>query len=106
LLAEGRFQREVAEEIGVSAKTISRWSDREDFRALIREYREQLVSGVSVAENVLLTAATSASRSDGSPDWPSRVAAAKALLSAPVASEPAKEQVRETTIYLAPGETA
>jgi hypothetical protein len=92
-LGSGALHKDVAEEVGVSPKAIQRWLARDDFRQLVRRSREAEVPDVPTAEAVLL-AAMSATRPDGCPDWQSRIAAARALLSAPVTSPDAAAQAR------------
>jgi hypothetical protein len=100
LLAQGRMQYEVAEEIGVNPRTISRWTANESFRSIIKEHRESLVPGSKSAVAVLETA-LDATRKNGDPDWDIRVRAASALLKSPVADDPAKEKAaRVERIYV------
>lgn len=105
LLASGRQQREVAEEVGVSPKTVQRLAARDDFKSLVRRHREELIpaDGVQTAEGVLIEG-LSAVTASGRPSWGVRIAAAKALLSTPVtgpgAEGQAREVVRETRVYL------
>jgi hypothetical protein len=103
-LAAGEEQQAIAASIGVHANTIARWKQREDFRDLVRRNREGLMPETPTAEAVL-TAALSATRPDGSPDWQNRIAAAKAILSTPVTSDEAQEQAsRVERIYVSPDE--
>ena len=53
MLAHGVLHREVAEELQISKRTLSRWVGREDFTELARAERERLFStGVPSAESV------------------------------------------------------
>lgn len=102
LLAAGAQDKSAAEELGVAPKTIQRWRERDDFRALVRKQREGLMPETPTAEAVL-TAALSATRKDGHPDWQNRIAAARAILSTEIASPEARAQAeRVTEIYLPP----
>lgn len=109
MLAAGRSREEIASELDVAPKTISRWKERDDFREAIRRTREGLLPDSPTAEAVLV-AALAATKPDGQPDWPARIAAAKALLATPVATpegqEAAHAMVRETRIYLEPDDGA
>ena len=103
LMAQGRMQSEIAEEIGCVERTIGRWSSREDFRAIVREHREALVPGTASA-TATLESALSATKSNGEPDWQNRVAAAKAILSSPIPDADAHAAAeRVERIYIGPG---
>jgi hypothetical protein len=101
LLAHGKEVREVAEEVGVSPKTVSRWKKLEAVRALVKSTRESLFpgDGVVTAESVLMEALTATSTT-GRPLYGVRIAAARALLSSPVASKEAEAEARTTVIYM------
>ena len=105
LIAQGRQQKEAATEVGVSAKTLGRWVKRDDFRALVRRQRGDLVEETPTAEAVLAAALT-AVKPSGEPDWTARIMAARALMgslvASPEADQQAREVVRETRIYIAP----
>lgn len=102
LMAAGLQDKAVAAELKVAPKTIQRWKARDDFRALMRTQRESLMPEAPTAEAVLTTA-LSATRKDGFPDWQTRIAAARAILSTEVASPEARvEANRVTEIYLPP----
>lgn len=93
----------IAADLGVERHTVSRWGRRDDFKALVREHREALMPETPSAEHVL-TQALSAVKENGHPDWSSRIAAAKAIMSTPVASDEAQAEARETLVYLPPPE--
>ena len=104
MLAEGRQLKDVAAEIPVDKSTLGRWKHIPEFADLIRHHREGLVPETATAE-ATLTAALSATRKDGTPAWEHRIAAAKALLSAPGASDESREKAgRIERIYIAPDE--
>lgn len=104
MLAAGRQVQEIAHELGVNPRTITRWSERGDVRALIRKHRESLLPEAPTAEAVLTTA-LSATKPNGQPDWANRITAARALLSAPVASGEAQEAARRVErIYVSPND--
>ena len=103
-LAEGKQVKDVAADLSIDKSTLGRWKHIPEFTALIRHHREGLVPETATAE-ATLTAALSATRKDGTPAWEHRIAAAKALLSAPVTSDPAREQAaRVERIFLSPEE--
>lgn len=79
LLARNWTAGKVADEIGVSEKTIQRWKGREDFAELLRERREALLNELPTAK-ATLEAALNATDKDGLPNWPVRVKAAQLLL--------------------------
>ncbi len=105
LIAQGHTQKQAAEEVGVSAKTLGRWAKSEEFRAVVRKQRGSLIGDVDTPEAVLAAALT-ATKPSGEPDWSARIMAARALLSTPVASpdaeQAAQQVVRETRIYIPP----
>lgn len=104
LLAAGRLHKDVAEELGISGKSLQRLTKREDARALIRRHREAIFNDLPTAEETLVQA-LSATRPDGHPDFANRIAAARALLSTPVATPEAEESAREVLrerIYISP----
>jgi hypothetical protein len=105
MLAAGKTRDDVSAELGVAPKTISRWNGRDDFRSVVRKTREGLLPETPTAEAVL-TAALVATRTNGEPDWQARIAAAKALLSTPVATpegEAAARQAIVERIYVGDG---
>lgn len=100
LLGAGLQVREVAAEIGVNPRTITRWSRRGDVAALARRHREVAMPGVATAEGVL-EAALAATRANGQPDWQARITAARALLTAPTAAVEAKAKAaRIERVYI------
>jgi hypothetical protein len=97
LVGRGLTKKEAAAEAGVSARTMTNWSKREDFQALAQQHRDQVLSETPTAK-ATLEAALTATKRDGSPDWQTRVSAARALVTAKGASaggEP--EPPRETS---------
>ena len=90
-IASGDQIKVIAEELTIDRSTLTRWQKLDGFRELVRTHREGLMPETVTAE-ATLTAALSATRKDGSPAWEHRIAAAKALLSTPIASDPAREQ--------------
>ena len=81
LLGRGFSQPEVARLVGRSERTLRNWlRDVAGFREAVEAARAE---GSDPSALATLERALGASRSDGSPDWPTRVAAAKALLAAP-----------------------
>lgn len=104
MLAAGMADKAAAAELKVAPKTVMRWKQREDFRELMRRHRDALMPETITAEAVL-TAALSATKRDGLPDWTARINAARAILSTEVASPEAHEAAnRVTQIFLAPPE--
>jgi hypothetical protein len=98
LVGGGWQQKAAAREIGVSERTVTRWGERADFRALVRQHRDAVLDEQPTARSTLEAALTATTRS-GAPDWRTRVAAARALAGA---EEPAPEEagpVRETIIH-------
>ena len=85
LVAQSHQQKDAAEEVGVSAKTLGRWAKRDDFRALVHQQRGDLVEETPTAEAVL-AAALSATKTSGEPDWTARIMAARALMGSLVAA--------------------
>jgi Homeodomain-like domain len=102
MVAAGTGVKETAGELGVNPRTVTRWSQRDDFRDLARHHRESLLPDVPTAEGVLVCA-LSAVTAAGRPDWTARIAAARALLGAPVASDAAQTAAeRVERIYVSP----
>lgn len=100
LLASGTQDKVAAHELGVVPKSIQRWKQRDDFRALVRKQREGLMPETPTAEAVLVSA-LSATKPSGDPDWQNRIAAARAILAAEIASPEARQAAeRVTTVYL------
>jgi transcriptional regulator with XRE-family HTH domain len=79
LLARNWTAEKVADEIGVSEKTIQRWKQKEDFAELLRKRREALLNELPTAK-ATLEAALNATDEDGHPNWAIRVKAAQLLL--------------------------
>lgn len=104
LIGSGLSQKAVAEEVGVSADTVSRWMKRGDFRILARQAREVLVHDISTPEGVLRAGLVAMRGSR--PDWSTRIAAAKALLGTPIATPEAQADARQVVerIYVSPDE--
>ena len=99
-LAGGEQVKQVAESIGVDRSTLSRWRLNPAFRDLTRKHREQLMPESPTAEATLL-AGLSACTPKGDPDWPSRIASAKAILSSPVTDASREQASRIERVYLA-----
>lgn len=76
LLGRGMFMRLVAERVGVSPKTIRRWKDIGAFEVAVERARADAVD--PTIESTLRSALQAAKR-DGTPDWQTRVAAARTL---------------------------
>lgn len=81
MLGRGIPQGDAAGEVGVSRRTISDWLKREDFRELVEAGRTAALDAQPTARATLEGALT-ALRPNGEPDWPTRVAAARALVQA------------------------
>jgi hypothetical protein len=78
LLGMGRSRNDTAKEIGVNPSSISRWQHDEEFRdAVVRAKMATAADHGRVM--AVLTGALSASKPDGSPDWRTRVAAAREI---------------------------
>jgi hypothetical protein len=98
LIGRGAQKKDVAEEVGVSANTVSSWLKREDFRALAQERREAVLDENPTAR-ATLEAALTATRTDGSPDFKVRVAAARALIAVDGPGEKPPKVPRETEFF-------
>jgi len=99
LIGHGRLQREAAAEVGVHPGTVKRWAARPDFRKAVDQARAVLLKD-NPAPQATLEAALTATRRDGSPDWQSRITAARALLGREPEGDSPQAKVRETTIHL------
>lgn len=97
LIGVGRTRKDAALEVGVTTRTITRWTGREDFRALVRMHREATFENAPTAK-ATLEAALNATTASGAPDWRTRVSAARALVGL---DGPAETEVRETVIHTA-----
>ncbi|MEK6276934.1 MAG: hypothetical protein AABM29_02840 [Actinomycetota bacterium] len=98
--AQGRAQKEAAEECGVDVRTVRRWAERPEFQDLVRERREAKLESSPSARAVLESALNSTSR-DGSPDWATRLRAAELLIRGGDTTSGYSPAVRETKIYVA-----
>jgi hypothetical protein len=100
LIGSGRQFKDVAQEAGVHAETISRWSKREDFQEVAERARKDLLADEPNA-TATLEAALGAVKSDGTPDWRVRVDAARTLIGrrGVGGGDPGKG-VRETRIFI------
>lgn len=99
LVGAGRRHRDVALELGVADRTVSRWAARPDFRELTRKHREAALAARPTAK-ATLEAALVAVTPSGAPDWRTRVAAARALTGLDNShTAPKDAPVRETVIY-------
>jgi len=98
-LGLGWTVKRVAQEAGVSTKTVQRWQRRADVRALVERSRGRVLEE-NPSPTAVLTAALSATKKDGSPDWNLRVVAARALLGRAPDGEGPEERVRETRIFV------
>jgi hypothetical protein len=98
LIGSGQLQREAAAEVGVHPGTVKRWMRREDFRSTVDRARAALLAE-NPGPQATLEAALNASKRDGSPDWQSRITAARALLGREPKGSSPEEKVRETTIH-------
>ncbi|HEX3733785.1 MAG TPA: hypothetical protein VHU86_01400 [Solirubrobacterales bacterium] len=98
LLGRGASQGDAAEEVSVSRRTVSEWLKRDDFRELVEAGRSAALDAQPTARATLEGALT-ALRPNGEADWPTRVAAARALVQADGpgrASEPALPELTIT----------
>lgn len=98
LLGAGWKQKLVAAEVGVTPKSIQRWTKRADFQALVGRRQGAVLDENPSAKNTL-QAALAATTASGTPDWRARVSAARALISAGGPIDPDDHSVRETVIY-------
>lgn len=98
LFGQGWRAKDVAAEVGVSTKTLRRWKQREDFRSLIARSKDAALSDNPTARETL-EAALNATHANGSPDWRTRVSAARALVGADGGPDPDESPVRETIVH-------
>jgi transposase len=103
LLGRGGSAAEVAEEVGVSRRTVQSWRKREDFReaeAMGRRAAESEAPSTKTMRAVLEEAALTACRPGGDePDWPTRVRAAAALTRAEGFGAPPEPPAPEAEIF-------
>lgn len=78
LLGQGRGRNVTASEIGVDRSTVSRWKSNPDFEEAVERARLGVVAD-NPGIRAMLTSALGAVTSDGSPDWKTRLSAAKEL---------------------------
>jgi transposase len=97
LLGAGWEQKQVASKLGISTSTVRRWLKREDFAARVLRGREAAMSENPSAK-ATLEAALNATKSNGDPDWRTRVSAARALIGADGPIEP-DQQERPTVFH-------
>jgi transcriptional regulator with XRE-family HTH domain len=81
LIGRGRSQQEVADEVGVTRRTVTNWTRREDFESLAQRERDDALDEAPTAR-ATLEAALTATTPSGAADWRVRVSAARALVGA------------------------
>jgi hypothetical protein len=104
MLAQGEAVGDVAAELSVNPRTVTRWSRLDGVRSLVRQQREALfpADGVPTAEGALLDA-LSATKGKGEPDHAIRIQAARAILGTPVAGDEAQAAAaRVERVYVTP----
>lgn len=95
LLGRNFSQPEVGRLVGRSERTIRTWlRDVEGFREAVQAARAETSDPTALDT---LRHALAATRKDGSPDWPTRVQAARALLQAPPELE--QPDAQPTIVY-------
>lgn len=102
LIGRGWQYKDAADEVGVHAETISRWTKREDFQQAVKQARVDHMDEQPEAVKVL-EQALSATKPGGSPDWRIRVDAARTLVGRRgTGGGAAPPKVRERRIYVPP----
>jgi hypothetical protein len=91
--------KDVAGEIDVSERTLSRWKGDPAFAAAVKECRDKLLGEMPNAK-ATLEAALSATNAKGDPDWSTRVKAAQLLLTSAGAVPPPNPDERPTIIFM------
>src|SRR5579884_1548330 len=79
LVALGWGTSYVAEQVGVGPKSITRWKQNDEFAAEVARLRPQRDDNPTIRA-VLEDALVNATKRDGSPDYPARISAARALM--------------------------
>lgn len=82
LLGRAVPKGEVAEEVGVTPRTLRKWQARDDFKALVKQTRDKVLEENPTAKSVL-EAALSATTKSGAPSWQVRLKAAELLMRDP-----------------------
>ncbi len=100
LLGAGHDQAQTAAEVDTTTTSIRRWLKRDDFAALVKEAREKALDENPTARSVCEQALT-ATKSNGQPSWPIRLAAAKLLLQ-DSGSVPGDAPARAERIFMDP----
>jgi hypothetical protein len=98
LLGQGWKRDAVAAEVGVHPVSISRWGDHAPFKEAVENARRAHLAANPTAA-ATLEAALAATRANGTPDWQTRVAAARALLGRNARGAPG-DVVRQTRVFI------
>ena len=100
LLGNGEEQKTVAERVGTDSRTLRRWlAEDPEFASRVQAHRDAVLAEQVTAAGTLEQALL-ATKKTGDPDWPTRVAAARALLATPKkAGESQADQVTEALIH-------
>jgi hypothetical protein len=99
-LGRGDPADEVAAEASVSKRTLTNWRGRDDFAEIMAGARAKAIDQEPTMRAVLEDAAHNATRPDGSTDWSTRVAAARALIGADGFGAPPEPPPPETEYFL------
>ena len=103
LRGRGWSLREIAKELGVSTRTLVRWNRLPAFRSERDRTQAEMQDEKPLSLRQTLEAGLLATKPSGSPDWPTRVAAARVLASMPPEdAEGNGEVVVERRIFVHP----
>lgn len=107
LVALGWGTSYVAEQVGVGSKTITRWKRLPEFAAQVERLRPVRDDNPNIRA-VLEDALVNATKRDGSPDYPARISAARALMQLGAQPNPEADAAPRSTIviYRQPDEQA
>lgn len=100
MLGRGEDQQDVAAKVGTNPRTLRRWlAEDSEFASRVQAHRDLILTEQVTAAGTLEQALL-ATRKDGTPDWPTRVAASRALLATPRKAEQTQaDQVAEALIH-------
>lgn len=98
MIGAGHTYAEAAAEVGVAARTVRRWTKREDFAAAVKQRRGAELDA-NPSARATLEAALQATHASGKPDWRTRVSAARALVGSE-GDDPEDGKVAERVTYI------
>lgn len=98
LCGNGSSQTAAAKSVGVSRRSVCAWATREDFQAVVKQARNNLLDTQPNARSVLEAALTATDKS-GHPLWRDRINAARALTGLGGGGKPPEPAAQEIVFH-------